>query len=60
MKKMNIKTAASILTLLGTISLSTVEAGTATSGIYQIDPAHTSVTFTVNHLGISELVGLTA
>ncbi len=59
MKNTSIRTTTSILALLSTLTLSPAGAGaaTATPGSYQIDPAHTSVTFAVSHMGISTLVG---
>ena len=53
---LNLKTS-STFALLGALTLPSVWADTATPGAYQIDPAHTSVIFTVSHLGISELSG---
>ena len=57
MKNISVTTTTSILALLSALTLSPVGAATATPGSYEIDPAHTSVTFSVNHLGISTLVG---
>ncbi len=57
MKNISVTTTTSILALLGTLALSPVGAATASPGSYEIDPAHTSITFSVNHLGISTLVG---
>ena len=57
MKNISVNTTTSILALLSALTLSSVGAATATPGSYEIDPAHTSVTFSVNHLGISTLVG---
>jgi polyisoprenoid-binding protein YceI len=48
-------TTISTLALLST--LTSVSAETAKPGEYMIDPAHTTVTFSVNHLGTSNLVG---
>ncbi|MBC8212660.1 MAG: YceI family protein [Gammaproteobacteria bacterium] len=46
------------MTLLGTLSLTQpVMAEMASAGNYTIDPGHTFVTFSVSHLGFSELQG---
>ncbi len=55
-----IKTASTLATLLFTAALSigtSAYAESAAAGKYKIDPAHTSVEFSVSHLGISYLVG---
>jgi polyisoprenoid-binding protein YceI len=57
MKNISINTTTSILALLGALTLDPVGAATTTPGSYEIDPAHTSVSFSVNHLGISTLAG---
>jgi polyisoprenoid-binding protein YceI len=57
MKNISINTTTSILALLGALTLGPVGAATTTPGSYKIDPAHTSVSFSVNHLGISTLAG---
>lgn len=57
MKYINVTATASTLALLSTLTLPSAWAGPAKPGSYKIDPAHTSVTFSVNHLGTSELVG---
>lgn len=51
-------TAAGTSLLLSTLlATSPAWAESAASGDYKIDPAHTSVLFTVSHLGVSQLVG---
>lgn len=50
-------TTLSAFALLGALALAPVAAETASPGSYQIDPAHTSVSFSVMHLGSSELAG---
>lgn len=58
MKTSVIKTSINSIALIGVLAVSHLSyAETAKAGNYKIDPAHTSVTFSVNHLGISELVG---
>ncbi len=47
----------STLALATALSLSSALAETTAAGDYKIDPAHTSVTFVINHLGISQLAG---
>ena len=39
------------------LSMNPVAAETATPGKYKIDPAHTTILFSVNHLGVSTLTG---
>ena len=43
--------------LVAALSTSPAQAETAAAGKYKIDPEHTTVLFTVSHLGISNLVG---
>lgn len=50
-------TSASGWILVGFLALPSVWADTATPGDYKIDPSHTSVNFTVSHLGTSDLTG---
>jgi len=57
MKNIYATTAAVTLALLSTCTSVSVWAETAKPGSYKIDPAHTTVMFTVNHLGTSNLVG---
>jgi len=48
---------ASGLLLLGSIVLAPAHAEVAAPGEYRIDPAHTSVSFRISHLGVSDLLG---
>lgn len=57
MKHVNATITASTLALLGVLTLAPAGAETAKPGSYKIDPAHTSVNFSVSHLGTSNLVG---
>jgi len=57
MKTFHSHLTASAIALLSALGLSPAWAETAQPGTYKIDPDHTSVHFTVGHLGTSELVG---
>ena len=49
-----------VLSLLGATAASaepSQDIRTAPSGVYQIDPSHTSITFRLNHLGFSNFTG---
>ncbi len=53
----NLKITTSTLALLSSLTIAPVLAETTTQGYYKIDLAHSSVTFSVKHLGTSEMVG---
>ena len=58
MKYSIIKTSINAITLVGLLVISqTSFAEVAKAGNYKIDPAHTSINFSVSHLGISVLSG---
>lgn len=58
MKANIIKSSFQTLTVVSMLALSQASyAEVAASGSYTVDPAHTSVNFTVSHLGVSDLVG---
>lgn len=57
MKNIHAITAAATLAILSACTSVSVWAETAKPGSYMIDPAHTTVMFTVSHLGTSNLVG---
>jgi polyisoprenoid-binding protein YceI len=57
MKTLTIKTFTSTLVLMAGLSVHPVLAENAKPGKYTIDPAHTSILFDVNHLGVSTLTG---
>ena len=53
----SITTITGAMALAVAMTLTPATAETARPGDYKIDPAHTSVTFTIGHLGISRLSG---
>ncbi len=57
MNKLTINTIASAVALVAGLSINPVLAETAKPGKYAIDPAHTTILFSVNHLGVSTLTG---
>jgi len=57
MNRLHATTAAGTLAILSASISVSVWAETAQPGSYMIDPAHTTVIFTVSHLGTSNLVG---
>ena len=57
MKYIHTTTVAAALAILSASTSVSVRAETAKPGSYMIDPAHTTVMFTVSHLGTSNLVG---
>ncbi len=52
-----VKHSLALFTLITTLGSMPSSAETAQAGKYRIDPAHTSVLFTVSHLGFSHLTG---
>lgn len=57
MKNLNKTAAVTTLAILIAFTSASVWAEMAEPGSYMIDPAHTTVTFSVSHLGTSNLVG---
>ncbi len=57
MKAMTICTLVTMFFVWGTLLVPTVNAETAAAGSYKIDPEHSSVLFSISHLGISVSAG---